>query len=243
MKKKIIILLILSFPTFFISQTLNVHKNDGTIYNVAIGEIDSITFTITTTCGNYVIYQGKTYNTVLIGSQCWFTKNIDVGTMLTVNSSEDDQTDNGIIEKYCYDNDIANCDTYGGLYQWNETMQYTTTEGAQGICPSGWHIATYEELDILYEYVGRDGNTLKATDQGSGDGVGSNTTGFSALLAGFTYWNTGNSSGLENYTRIWGSAESGDSGKYIQMKGTSDNITIGEYNKQYGFSVRCMKNE
>ena len=46
-------------------------------------------------------------------------------------------TNNGIIEKYCYDNNPANCAIYGGLYQWNEMMQYTTQQGAQGICPNG----------------------------------------------------------------------------------------------------------
>jgi len=33
------------------------------------------------------------------------------------------QTNNGIIEKHCYNNLESNCDVYGGLYQWNEMMQ------------------------------------------------------------------------------------------------------------------------
>ena len=56
---------------------------------------------------------------------------------------------NGVIEKYCYNDDPNNCNTYGGLYQWNEAMQYVTTQGAQGICPSGWHIPTYAKLQTL----------------------------------------------------------------------------------------------
>jgi len=31
---------------------------------------------------------------------------------------------NGTIEKYCYNNVSANCDVYGGLYQWAEVVQY-----------------------------------------------------------------------------------------------------------------------
>jgi len=63
-----------------------------------------------------------------------------------------EQTDNTIIEKYCYNNDSANCNLYGGLYQWAEAVQYqndatnTTSPSPAfyrhvlGICPTGWHL-------------------------------------------------------------------------------------------------------
>ncbi len=35
------------------------------------------------------------------------------------------------------------------LYQWEEMMQYTTQQGAQGICPPGWHLPTDEEWKVL----------------------------------------------------------------------------------------------
>ena len=38
------------------------------------------------------------------------------------------QTNNGVIEKYCYNNDPNICAAEGGIYQWNEMMQYSTTE-------------------------------------------------------------------------------------------------------------------
>ncbi len=69
-------------------------------------------------------------------------------------------TNNGIIEKYCYDNNEANCDIYGGLYQWNEMMQYVTTEGVQGIClqagiyltmGNGQHLLIFWEVKVLPE--------------------------------------------------------------------------------------------
>src|ERR1035437_7497296 len=123
-----------------------------------------------------VVYEGKTYNTVAIGDQCWLKENLDVGTQ--VNGSLE-QTNNGTIEKYCYNNDPANCTTYGGLYQWNEAMQYVTTPGTKGICPTGWHIPTYAELQTLATTVSNDGNALKAVGQGTGSGAGTNTSGFS----------------------------------------------------------------
>ncbi|MBI4646978.1 MAG: hypothetical protein HY738_10410 [Bacteroidia bacterium] len=52
------------------------------------------------------------------------------------------QTNNGIAEKYCYSNNSSNCDTYGGLYEWNEMMQYAVSDAqmtgtTKGICPTG----------------------------------------------------------------------------------------------------------
>jgi len=73
-------------------------------------------------CGS-VTYGGKTYNSVIIGIQCWMTENLNIGIAIL---GSQDQTNNGNIEKYCYDNNSANCDVYGGLYQWAEMVQYST---------------------------------------------------------------------------------------------------------------------
>ncbi len=43
----------------------------------------------------------------------------------------------------------GNCNILGGLYQWNEAMQYSTTAGVQGICPTGWHIPTDAEWQTM----------------------------------------------------------------------------------------------
>lgn len=103
-----------------------------------------------------VTYEGKTYNTVQIGNQCWLKENLNVGLMI---HSSVNQTDNGVagnpmIEKYCYNDDEIYCEIYGGLYQWNEAVQYITTiTGPQGICPPGWHIPTDAEWKELEGYV------------------------------------------------------------------------------------------
>ena len=113
------------------------------------------------------------------------------------------QANNGILEKYCHNNDTANCETYGGLYQWPEAMQYGTTPGVQGICPPGWHIPTYAELQTLSATVGGDGSALKRQDQGSGGGQGTNESGFSALLAGYRSSSSGSFYNLGYYALFW----------------------------------------
>jgi uncharacterized protein (TIGR02145 family) len=143
--------------------------------------------------GDQIYYAGKIYNTVTIGSQVWLKENLDVGTMINGTNggtnSDGQQINNGTIEKYCYGNITANCTNYGGLYQWNEAMQYVTTEGTKGICPTGWHIPTEAEFATLATTVSNDENALKAVGQGTAPGAGTNTSGFSALLVG--YYNGG----------------------------------------------------
>jgi len=46
------------------------------------------------------------------------------------------------------------CNVYGGLYQWDEAMQYSTTVGVQGICPTGWHLPADSEWTTLTTFLG-----------------------------------------------------------------------------------------
>jgi uncharacterized protein (TIGR02145 family) len=187
-----------------------------------------------------VIYSGKTYNTVQIGNQCWLKENLDVGTR--INGSQN-QTNNGSIEKYCYSDDQKKCNSYGGLYQWDEAMKYSTVEGAQGICPGGWHIPTAAEFDTLIAAVLNNGNTLKAVGQGIGNGSGTNMSGFSALLSGFRdYYGTFNFLGVDAI--FWASSIYGvaPSITHIALSSEFKDIYTGGGPKQEGFSVRCLKN-
>ncbi|HLB00521.1 MAG TPA: FISUMP domain-containing protein, partial [Bacteroidota bacterium] len=131
-------------------------------------------------------YGGRTYHTVQIGEQCWFRENLDIGEWVEGGVP---QEDNGLTEKYCFNDEVVNCLYYGGLYQWNEAMQFSTAEGAQGICPPGWHVPTQGGFTELISSVRGDGNALKALRQGLEDGIGTNTSGFSALLAGYRLLN------------------------------------------------------
>ncbi|MBI3195387.1 MAG: hypothetical protein HYZ34_13125, partial [Ignavibacteriae bacterium] len=190
-------------------------------------------FTTTST----VTYAGKTYNTVQIGTQCWLKENLDVGTMV---DSLQNQTNNSTIEKYCYNNDPANCNTYGGFYQWNEAMQYSSAS-AQGICPNGWHIPTKAEFQTLQTQVGNDGNALKEVGQGTGGGAGTNTSGFSALLSGYRHNGRFNHLGL--VTLFWSSTQYYTTGAHtLSLTDDVSSIRFFYYDKEdYGFSIRCLK--
>ena len=162
-------------------------------------------------CGS-VSYAGQNYNTVVIGWQCWFKENLNIGTAIL---SSQNQTDNNVIEKYCYDNDVANCNVYGGLYQWSELMNYTSISntnpsGRQGICPIGWHVPSDAEFCQMETY-------LDATVNCGNTGNIGTDVGGKLKEAGTSHWaspNTGatNSSG---FTALPGGAWVNDPGYFF----------------------------
>lgn len=200
-----------------------------------------------------VVYGGQTYNTIQIGNQCWLRENLNVGTII---NGIINQTNNSTLEKYCYDNNESNCNTYGGLYQWAEAVQYlngatnTTSPNpafsgnVRGICPEGWHIPTLTEFVTLRDFVGgatAGGNRLKATTQGTELGVGTNTSGFSSLLAGQRHY-AGASLNLEHFAYFWNSTENGSiNTDILYLNGSESNIYLSTNAKDFGLSVRCLK--
>lgn len=241
MKKIFYFIIALSITNICIAQNkkLTLYYPDSTRV-VNISGLDSMTIFI---CGaSKVRYGGKDYNTVLIGSQCWLKENLDIGTMI---SSEIHSTNNSIIEKYCYSNLPANCNTYGGLYQWNEAMQYVQTEGAQGICPTGWHIPSQTDIETLISSASGNGNLLKAANQGYGSGVGTDFFGFSALLGGnkeyIQYWTFMH---LTMRGHFWSSSLRVTDSYVYRIFLWDDRPDISPFWSSVftlGFSVRCIK--
>ncbi len=244
MKTKITLLIImLSVSMLFAQEKHIVIENEqGAFKSRKIEDNVKITYYTTAfaSCGDKILYEGKVYGTILIGSQCWFKENLNVGVFQIGTNNQTDNGGTNIIEKYCYNNDPANCDLYGGLYQWNEAMKYSTVEGSQGICPTGWHIPTRVEMNTFKTAVSSSGNSIKAIGQGTGDGAGTNTNGFTGLLAGYRIYSSGFSN-LETTSYFWSSNQTSGAAYFLKLDNT-DNILVHSLNKSYGFSVRCLKN-
>lgn len=205
-----------------------------------------------------ITHGGQLYNTVLIGDQCWLRENLNIGTMI---DGSLEQTNNATIEKYCNNNETSNCDIYGGLYQWNEMMEYVTTEGAQGICPAGWHIPTNLEWCILEQFL--DEATI-ICDPLPPYGGGIDAAGHLKMV-GSTYWNfpnmaATNSSGFTampgcirttsgNFwvpgtnSYFWTSTEANSISAKARrlMFAYAYVMWISGYDKNNGYSARCIK--
>ena len=182
-------------------------------------------------------------------------ENLNIGTMVNGNGN---QTDNATIEKYCYSDNTTNCDTYGGLYQWDEMMQYVTTEGTQGICPTGWHLPTEAEYKTMEMQLGMSNAQADATgwcgtDEGSklsgneplwtngalDQNANFGTSGFDALPGGYR-GTSGSFTDLANEALFWSSSESGTDAWGRGLSNDNTQVDRANSTQTYGFSVRCV---
>jgi len=219
----------------YVNYSVTLYMEQGVAYgqNITLILVGSVS-----TCVGIptVTYGGKTYHTVQIGNQCWLQENINIGSMIL---GSNNQTNNGTIEKYCYDNDTANCTTYGGLYQWREAIGYADTGLVQGICPTGWHIPTKSEFQALVVVANNNSRALRAV----GEGAGTNTTGFSALLGGYRF-TSGTFSTIHEHATFWSSTiYSGTDYYYMGLRIGDNTVDVGAGAYNNGFSVRCVKNQ
>ncbi|MDD3711476.1 MAG: FISUMP domain-containing protein [Patescibacteria group bacterium] len=227
-------------------------------YNFAIKVVDSILTedvedfsmnVVPPICGSYAVdYGGESYSTVQIGSQCWLQKNLNIGTKI---DGSINQSDNSILEKYCYNNSESYCNFYGGLYMWSEAMQYIGTEGAQGICPSGWHIPRNSEFTTLVNYLGGSGTAggkMKAITECGSDPCwnqynisATNESGFTAL--GHGYKPSGGSFGVFRSHGYFWSSSTYSSGLYynISLYNNMGSIGINMWGSGNALSIRCIR--
>ena len=155
------------------------------------------------TCGNLLTdaRDNYTYNTVQIGSQCWMANNLNYGEFVTAATT---QAAAGT-QKYCYENLISNCHTYGGLYFWGEAIDGVNADNTgalalgcngtgpgagfnpacstpvQGICPAGWHVPSFFEWILLFQNAG-DNPKDYAYNQNVNLGPTVDSTGYTNLL-------------------------------------------------------------
>ena len=186
----------------------------------------------------------KSYPTVSIvtanGTQCWLAENMNYGTRI---QSSQVQSDNCLVEKYCYNNDPVNCNgaggqpALGGLYQWDELMSYDNTPGSQGICPPGWHVPVESEwMDLFNVYggVGRASLYLQTPA----------LSGFNVLMGGVLYQNDTWAYKDLSATLFWTSTPaSADPFRVIShgMNNKDESVSLYESLRSNAFPVRCLK--
>lgn len=208
-------------------------------------------FTDEVACGNDMIdaRDGRIYSTVQIGDQCWMAENLNVGTPIDTSLR---QTNNNQIEKYCMNLDVDLCEEYGGLYEFDEAMKYVFTQGAQGICPDGWHIPDTSEWNILIAVHGgyyEAGSKLKETGTThwlpAGIYEGTNINYFTALGNGHYDRNDRSFYGLKVNSQIWSSTKLYDYWENYAEKTEIDyngySIAMLRQHRANALGIRCIK--
>ena len=174
---------------------------------------------------------GNTYNTVMIGSQCWLKENLKV-------TKAADNTE------ITYSTPGANASYTGKSYTWEVAMYGASASsanpsGVRGICPVGWHIPSNAEWNELITYAGTGSAKKLAATSGWNTSSTTNTPGNSQ--------GTNNGSGLNflvypNYNTSWAyivSTNTGYSRLQIGYSSTEASVSTGMASSNYG--VRCLK--
>ena len=191
---------------------------------------------------------GRVYRVVRIGDQWWMQENLNIGNII---SGGQVPADNSTIEKYCYNNNNNLCDVYGGLYRWDEMMDYHPSDRnnpgkVRGICPEGWHIPTDEEWKELEMTLGMTRAEADLENVWRGTGVGTalqtgGSSGYEALYSGRCS-TSGSFSLLDEYEYVWTSTDYDNNAWRRCLSTYADNV--GRWNtfpKTYAFSVRCVR--
>ena len=222
------------------STTYYVRAYATTAAGTGYGQVESFTTYAIKACpGTPTVtdYDGNVYNTVQIGNQCWMRENLRTTHYY-------DGTD--IIEATIVNSNVPlrykpSCswdqvpEEYGYLYNWAAVMNGAPQSGAvpsgvQGVCPTGWHVPSHNEWQLLINYVrsqaswvcnsyspgramaSQNGWWYCTPDQcaigSTAPSVSRNTSGFSILPAGYYYQNGNCSEGYMDNSYFWSSTAS-----------------------------------
>jgi len=202
-------------------------------------------------CGTLVDSRdGKSYATVVIGSNCWMKQGLNVGTRIAGSVVQGTNCSSAAaIQKYCYSDTDANCDSNnnpnfpdGGLYMWGQAMCGSVVEGAQGICPIGWHIPTTADFCNLEQTI--DPTISCPGGMSSNAGIHLKTTGLSGWegnFAGYKYTSTYSNRG--SYGEFWTSWEvSPTLARMRDLQASTDYLNRSNAVKtDWSNTVRCVK--
>ena len=261
--------------------TVDIAHTNSSRYTNGTGGLETLKIGSSNEITHVTDQDGNTYAVVQIGNQCWMAENLRTtryadgspssGLTMTRSSAYTSQVN------YYYNyagGDVANVPTYGMLYNWyaavgGSASDIVSNQGVQGVCPKGWHIPSWNELETMAITVGTTfwmpgasgngaGKLAKGcewTEWGYGNDYGSpanydyserNSSGFGALPAGHfylgNYYDFGTNATFisSTLTQIY---NENDAALNLNIDYQSPTLYKGQLYLSNGLSVRCLRNE
>ncbi len=227
------------------------------IYSTVVTDIPTDNKIIEFTFINCTDGDNNNYPVIGIGTQTWMAENLKT-TKYNDNTAIPIVSDNAAwaglsTPAYCWHNndEATNKNIYGALYNWYSVS--ATTNGDKNVCPTGWHVPSDEEWTILTDYVGGEsvaGGKLKENGTihwDSPNTAASNSSGYTALPAGYRYYADGSFDGVGygvNKCGYWWSSTEGSAtgawarGMFYDYSSVYRSIS---QSKNGAFSVRCLQ--
>jgi uncharacterized protein (TIGR02145 family) len=183
---------------------------------------------------------GKTYPWVEMGNQIWMAENLSYIPYVSSHTDDDgifvyNYKGTSVIEA----KSTTEFNTYGCLYSFEVSLN---------VCPDGWHLPSQEEWDELDIYLGNTNQSNLLRDTRWGDRYANNLTLFSALPAGYhlhqdCLYTCLNFQDLGTGTLFWSSSLTFDNlnALALGLDTYHKKIIYTTYTKEYGLSVRCIK--
>ena len=257
----------LSYSNVNVSRSFDFEQSGFSVRCLRLGDCNFV-YSAWTACSNNI--QTRTYtsiqsgctppadsiqrpcvilSSVVIGTQTWTTKNLDLATYRNGDPIPEEQDAstwaNLTTGAWCYfANNTANGTTYGKLYNW-----YAVND-ARGLAPNGYHIPTDAEWTTLTTYLaniyitGNEGGAMKETGLShwlSPNTNATNSSGFTGLPGGYRNFN-GNFDEVGLTGSWWSSSEAFTFNSWYRYLAYNDgNVFRVNWAKQGGFSVRCIK--
>lgn len=122
-------------------------------------------------------------------------ENLNFGQLI---NSYQTPSNNGVVEKYYFNDENSNGNSFGALYTREEIVNYEDLNmfsfmDMKGICPSGWRLPNNEDFLSLFNYLGGfeiAGYKLKSSSGWSNkadgsSGNGNNSGGLNILPSGY----------------------------------------------------------
>ncbi len=262
-------MMVISSLTLNAQTIMNIHQSNGTVLQLPINTIDSITYTISnsgggisTSPGQGVVFNGYNYNSIILGNgQEWMTENLRTTVYSngdTIPNITNPSTWSSLTSgSWRFYGDWSNYENpYGKLYN-----RYAVLD-SRNVCPTGWHVPTYNEWSSLINYLDStavEGNNVN-TAGGKMKSIGTqlwqspntgatNESGFSALPGGVNHDPNNPSGGFTGLTQraswwispeIWGQGASAIDLSYNTESAYHFESGSGLQN-HYALSIRCLK--
>jgi uncharacterized protein (TIGR02145 family) len=223
------------------------------------------------TCGTSTVadIDGNTYNTVLIGTQCWTKENLKV-TKYNDGTTIPDETANtagwgGLATgaRSDYTGEASYIATYGYLYNWYAAVGIVTNLGSptKNICPTGWHVPTDGEWTSLIQFIDPTAtNVIGSQSPNAGVKLKSTSTlwntltppnpgtdnyGFSALPGGFRNIDL-NFFNIRSSAFFWSATPIDADEAWYRSLNFFNNDVYRNFNfniiyKSVGASIRCLR--
>jgi uncharacterized protein (TIGR02145 family) len=203
---------------------------------------------------------GNVYATVIIGNQEWIAENLrttrynDGSSIPTGHTNEQwASLSTGAYAIYPHsqidglNSDVEVLEAFGALYNWHAVTN------SRELCPKGWRVPTNEEWSTLTNYAGGEsfaGGKLKSTRTAPDahprwdipNKGATNAYEFSAFPGGFRLANGGNFHRIGGWGYWWSSSEYGARKAWSKiMHFDFGDVTSHGFDKTFGFSVRCVR--